>query len=328
MQNSVQETSSRPIVSVVIPARNEAALIAEVVGAVRRQVAPATDVEIIVVDDGSTDDTVARARAAGASRVIEMRRPGEVGNPAAARNRGAAVSRGDPIVFLDADCVVADGWLAALLAAHDRGATIVGGSLALPAGLPATARCDYYCGWYLIHPQARGGWVPHHPPPNLSVRREPFFSTEGFSTRPPLDYTNEERLWQGQLRAAGHRIYFEPRAVASHHNRPGFRNLLRRHYRWGYTAVEAKSQSGAARLAWLYRYPWLLVLASPALVVGHTAMIVLCWLRAGIFEPLWMAPAILVSRVTYVTGLCTGALRWLKAQRGDPREQRPRPRWQ
>jgi glycosyltransferase involved in cell wall biosynthesis len=327
MNTEVQAAIQSRVVSVVIPARNEAGLIGDVLRSVQCQSVPATDVEIIVVDDGSTDDTVARARAAGV-QVIEARQPGEAGNPAAARNRGAAASRGDPIVFLDADCVVADGWLAAILAAHGRGATIVGGALALPPGLPISARCDYYCGWYLIHPRARGGWVPHHPPPNLSVRRGPFLSTGGFSTQPPLDYTNEERLWEGQLRALGHRIYFEPRAVASHHNRPGFRNLLRRHYRWGYTAVEAKSQSGAARLAWLYRYPWLLVVASPALVLAHTTLILLCWVRAGVFEPLWMSPAILASRVTYVAGLCTGALRWLKAKQGDPGAPRPRPRWQ
>ena len=327
MTTTEEPRSSHGLVAVVIPARNEAALVADVVGAVKRQSLTGVQLEVIVVDDGSTDDTPARARAAGA-HVIEMRGPGEPGNPAAARNRGAAESHGDPIVFLDADCVVLDGWLAAILAAHERGATVVGGALALPPGLPASARCDYYCGWYLIHPKARAGWVPHHPPPNLSVRREAFFSTDGFSTQPPLDYTNEERLWQGQLRARGDRLYFEPAAVAFHHNRPGFGNLLRRHYRWGYTAVEAKSQSGAARLAWLYRYPWLLILASPLLVVAHTGMIVLCWLRAGVLEPLWMAPAILASRVTYVAGLCTGAVRWLEAKRDGAGAGRPRPRWQ
>jgi len=117
------------------------------------------------------------------------------------------------------------------------------------------------------------------------------------------------------------------RAVAAHHNRPGLRNLLRRHYRWGYTAVEAKSQSGAARLAWLYRYPWLLILGSPALVVAHTALILICWIRAGVLEPLWMAPAILASRVTYVAGLCVGAVRWMQS-RDRAQAERPRPRWQ
>jgi glycosyltransferase involved in cell wall biosynthesis len=314
------------IVSVVIPARNEAARIVEVLRAVQRQEARCAELEIILVDDGSSDATAALARETGVE-VVEMRAAGEAGNPAAARNRGARLSRGDPIVFLDADCVVAEGWLEALLEAHDRGATVVGGSLALPPGLPASARCDYYCGWYLIHPAAPGGRVPHHPPPNLSVRREAFLGTAGFSDQPPLDYTNEERLWQGELQAAGHHIYFEPRAIAYHFNRPGFGNLMRRNYRWGYTAVEAKSQSGAARLAWIYRHPWFVILGSPLLALGHTAFILGCWMRAAILEPLWMSPAILVSRIAYVGGMSVGALRWMRAVREGPGRQRIRPRW-
>jgi hypothetical protein len=169
--------------------------------------------------------------------------------------------------------------------------------------------------------------VPHHPPPNLSVRREPFMATDGFSTTPPLDFSNEERHWQGQLRSLGHRIYFEPAAIAAHHNRPGIGNLLRRNYRWAYTAVEVKSQTGAARAAWLYRYPWLLILASPLLALAHTALILVCWLRARVLEPLWMSPVILASRATYVAGLCVGAVRWMRL-RHAPGVERPRPRWQ
>lgn len=316
-----------PLVSVVIPARNEAGHIADVVTAVRRQRSVAGEVEVLVMDDGSTDATAERARAAGA-RVVALRPPGERGNAASARNRGVAESRGDPVIFLDADCVPDDGWLEAILNVHASGATVVGGSLGLPPGLPYLARCDYYCGWYLIHPRAKGGWVPHHPPPNLSVRRAPFLLTNGFSAEPPFDYTNEERFWQGQLLAAGHRIYFEPRASAGHYNRPGFGNLMRRNYRWAYTAVEAKSGSKAARLAWLYRHPLLLVLCSPLLALAHTAFIIGCWARVGVFEPLLMLPVVLVSRIAYVAGLSVGALQWLRLRGRSATTPRPRPRWE
>jgi glycosyltransferase involved in cell wall biosynthesis/GT2 family glycosyltransferase len=313
-------------VSVVIPARNEQSRIAEVVSAIREQPFNGQSLEVIVVDDGSTDATVSNAHAAGA-RVIHASKPGTTGNPAAARNLGARHSTGDPIIFLDADCVVAEGWLDALLSSHADGATVVGGALALPPGLEPMARCDYYCGWYLVHPRARGGFVPHHPPPNLSVRRQAFLGTSGFSTRPPLDYTNEERFWQAELKDAGHGIYFEPRAVAYHYNRPGFLNLLRRNYRWGYTAIEVKSQTGAARMAWLYRRPWLLIPAAPALAIAHTAFIIGCWARAGVWEPVLMLPAILASRLTYVAGMVVGAVRWLSEPEAGEAKARHRPRW-
>ena len=313
------------IVSVIIPARNEGATIRGTLDAVLAQEAPGATLEVILVDDGSTDDTVARAREAGV-RVLELGRERGGGNPAAARNRGAAVAVGDPLVFLDADCTVRPGWLAAILRAHDAGATVVGGALDLPPGLSWTARCDYYCGWYLIHSRRPAGEVPHHPPPNLSVRRDAFLATGGYTETPPLDYTNEERAWQAELRRAGHRIWFEPAAVAWHHNRPGFRQLLKRNYRWAYTMLESKSQSGSARMAWLYRYPSLLIAGAVPFAFAHTAFVVGCWTRAGVWEPVVMLPAILGSRFAYAAGMAVGGVQWLRRRgRGGPSY---RPRWQ
>ncbi len=307
-------------ISVIIPAHNEASFIPRVVQAVLAQRSPATELEVIVVDDASTDDTAEAARAAGA-RVITL--AGRGGNPAAARNRGAEASTGDPLVFLDADCIPRPGWLAAILAAHDRGATIVGGAIDLPPGLPASARCDYYCGWYLVHSRRPAGEVPHHPPPNLSVRRAPFLSTSGFTERQPFSYTNEEREWQAELQRAGHRIYFEPQAVVLHYNRPGFANLLRRNYRWAYTAIESKSHTGAARFAWIYRYPRLLIAASFPLAFLHTGFILGCWGRAGKWEPVLMAPMVLASRLAYAAGMAAGGLQWLR-RRGAAALYHPR----
>jgi glycosyltransferase involved in cell wall biosynthesis len=313
-------------VSVIVPARNEAGSIAATVAAVMAQREPAVELEVLVVDDGSSDGTAEVAEAAGA-RVLRLPPRADGGNPAAARNRGAEVCTGDILVFLDADCLPAVGWLRGLLDAHAAGHTVVGGALDLPPGLSLTARCDYYCGWYLIHSRRPPGYVPHHPPPNLSVRRDAFFSTSRFTEEQPFSYTNEERVWQAEARRAGHRIYFEPRARVFHLNRPGFGNLLRRNYRWAYTAIESKSTTASARLAWLYRHPRLLIAASVPLAFAHTAYIVGCWLRAGVVEPLFMSPAILVSRFAYVAGMSVGGVQWLR--RGATSTQgRAAPRWQ
>ncbi|MFQ5668594.1 MAG: glycosyltransferase [Candidatus Binatia bacterium] len=144
------------------------------------------------------------------------------------------------------------------------------------------------------------------------MRRAAFLTTSGFSEQPPLDYANEERAWQAELRQVGHRIYFEPSAVVYHHNRPGFRNLLRRNYRWAYTAIESKSQTGAARMAWLYRHPHLLIAASAPLAFAHTAYILGCWMRAGVFEPVLMLPAVLASRFAYAAGMAVGGIQWIR----------------
>jgi glycosyltransferase involved in cell wall biosynthesis len=321
-------TDSGPsdLVSVVIPARNEADRIASTVTAVLRQSTAAVALEVIVVDDGSTDRTAALAAEAGAS-VVHLD-TAENGNPGIARNRGARATRGDPIVFLDADCEVQDDWLRFLLEAHSEGATIVGGSLELPRGLGFVARCDYYCGWYLIHPRAKAGRVPHHPPPNLSVRRKAFLSSSGFTEEPPIALSNEERKWQSELRRAGHYIYFEPSAVAAHANRPGLGQMLRRQYRWGYTAVESKSRTGSARLNWLYRSPALVVATGIPLALVQGGYILVCWLRVGEWEPLLMMPLIFLSRIVYGAGMTVGGFRWLRSGKApEGRGDRTRVRW-
>jgi len=294
-------------ISVIIPARNEAGGIARTVSALLAQGNGQIALEVIVVDDASSDATAAIARDAGA-RVIES---GVGGSPAAARNKGAAMAKGDPLVFLDADCVVTAGWLEALVAAHERGETIVAGAIGLPPGLPASARCDYYCGWYLAHPRRPAGYVPHGPAPHVSVRRDLFLNSSRFEEL-PFSVATEERLWQAELREKGHKIYFTPAAEVLHYNRPGLAQLLRRSYRWGYGSIESKHLTGSTRYKWMYRYPRLLIVAALPLAFAHTGFILWCWLRAGRLEPLLMSPLVLAARLVYSFGMMRGGLEWLR----------------
>jgi len=297
-------------VSVVIPARNSQQLIARTVRAVLDQSVPDADVEVIVVDDGSTDDTAAVARESGA-RIVGVPAHRTGGNPAAARNRGAAQATGDFVVFIDDDCTAAEGWLEAILSAHAEGAACVGGSLALPSGLSASARLDYYCGWYHVHPGRPRGIVPNHPPGNISVDRALFASTVGFTESQPIAYSHEELEWQAELRQRGIRIVFEPSAVVYHWNRPGFGNLLRRNYRWAYASIEIKARTQVVRWPWMYRFPFMLVLLSFPLAFAHTGYIVGCWVRAGVFEPVLMLPGVLAARLAYAAGMALGGLDWI-----------------
>src|SRR4051812_18502377 len=96
-----------PQVSVIIPAFNAEATIAQAVRAVRQQTFG--DWELIVVDDGSTDSTVQRAEAIDDCR-IRLIAASHAG-AARARNLGIAHARGELITFLDAD----DLWTAGKL---------------------------------------------------------------------------------------------------------------------------------------------------------------------------------------------------------------------
>jgi hypothetical protein len=309
---------SGEVVSVVIPARNEELRIETVVRSVRSQDAGGRRVEVVVVDDGSSDGTGEVARRAGA-RVIRISRAehptGRGGNPAAARNRGVAAAAGDPVVFLDADCLPSPGWLQTLLDAHAGGAAIVGGSLELPAGSGLWARCDYYNAWYHTHPRRARGVVPNHPPANLSVRRAVLGAGPGFEERGPVADGHEELAWQAWARARGREIVFEPRAMAYHQHDPRLRSFLARSYRWGYSTLQAKATSPTVRLAGVYRHPWLALVTSLVLTPVHGLYVVACWVSAGRLEPLLLFPGIFLGRLVYAAGLARGGLRWLLGER-------------
>lgn len=86
-----------PLVSVVTPVFNGERFLADAIGSVLAQTY--RRFELIVVDDGSTDGSVALARSFPDVRVLEQDHAG----PGAARNAGIAASRGELLAFLDAD---------------------------------------------------------------------------------------------------------------------------------------------------------------------------------------------------------------------------------
>ena len=86
----------RTLISVVIPCYNQGHFLDE---AVNSAVSTVYQVEVIVVDDGSTDETPAVAARCGGVRYVRQENRGL----AAARNRGLETATGDLVIFLDAD---------------------------------------------------------------------------------------------------------------------------------------------------------------------------------------------------------------------------------
>jgi len=147
-----------PEYSIVIPAYNEESYLPRSLSALGRAMAalPERTGELIVVDNDSTDRTAAVARAHGARVVTEPHR-----QIARARNAGAGASRGDYLIFVDADTVVTAHLLRDTLRALDSGECSGGGALLSfdsRAPLTWTARlwnvisvlCHWAAGGYLF----------------------------------------------------------------------------------------------------------------------------------------------------------------------------------
>lgn len=253
-------------VSVVVAARDAAMLLEPCLISLAAQTMDA--VEVIVVDDGSRDETVAVARAHGAL-VLQSHGAGA----SAARNLGIREASGRIVAFTDADCTVPPTWLAALVRAIDAtGATGAGGPQrnVFPADVPGAEAFDaFFRLASVVSDYTRDGGgvreVTHNASCNSAYLRTALLDVGGFT----------EGLWPGEdvdldlrLRARGARLVFVPEAIVRHH-RPGtltwFRRMMRRYGDAERTLVR---QHGRTR-----RIDYLPVVVSLALL-GHLLYLV------------------------------------------------------
>jgi glycosyltransferase involved in cell wall biosynthesis len=112
MNTAAENDTARPDVSVIIPVWNGERCIARCLDALAAQSLAPDRYEVIVVDNGSSDGTVAAVRARSGIKLLEEPEPGSY----AARNRAIEVARGRYLAFTDADCVPERDWLEQALA--------------------------------------------------------------------------------------------------------------------------------------------------------------------------------------------------------------------
>ena len=192
-------------VSVVVAAMNARETLPRTLAALSRQDLD-QEYEVIVVDDGSDDDTAALAARAPGPVSVETK---ERGGPGSARNHGAGVARADVLAFTDADCFPASDWLR--------------------SGLSAIEHADLVQGAVTADPSARRGpfdrtlWVTFdsglYQTADLFVRRSVFDSVGGFEDwlRPDsASHFGEDVLFAWRARRAGARAAFCGSALVHH----------------------------------------------------------------------------------------------------------------
>jgi glucosyl-dolichyl phosphate glucuronosyltransferase len=246
--------------SIVVCTRNRADRLGECLGHLAGQVVAAgTEVEVVVVDNGSTDGTASLVRRWCAPDPARRRAVAEpVVGLSRARNRGIAAARGDVVLFIDDDAVAPRGWVAAHLGAYERDPAVVGvgGPVALrwPDGRPAwlSPRLEH---WFsaLDHGDAAVSFPPPHGPygTNMSLRRStldaagPFDERLGRRGRSLV--SSEEADLFARVWAGGGRVAYEPAALVLHgvtHDRLTRRWVLRRGWAQGRSNARRRVLAG------------------------------------------------------------------------------------
>ena len=217
---------SDPAVSVIVPARDAAPTLRRTLESLRAQELE-QPFEVIVVDDGSRDDTAAIA--AEHRRFVTLIRNPRSEGPGAARNRGARTARAPVLAFTDADCFPTPGWLARGLEALTRADIVQGAVLPDPAAVRTpfdrTLLVERDDGFYQTA--------------NLLVRRDLFDAVGGFrdwalEKARPRHFTADRRrrraartpigedvLFAWSARRLGAQSVFAPDALVHHEVVPG-----------------------------------------------------------------------------------------------------------
>lgn len=208
-------------VSFVIPVRNDAGRLARCLASIRRNVTIASDVEIVVADNGSVDDSRTVAAGSGA-RVLEL--PDL--RVSAMRNRAAATASGALLAFVDADHELAPGWLDGAVEVMGDPTVGAAGALYTPPPDGTWVQQMYSALRGRTKEQSEARWLGSG---NLVVRREAFTAVAGFDES--LEACEDVDLCQ-RLRAAGWKLLADPRMDSVHLGDPPTLAAVFRAERW------------------------------------------------------------------------------------------------
>lgn len=270
--------------SIVIPAYDAAQTLPDTLAALRNQSVPPDDYEVIVVDDGSTDETFSVARSSGAQCIPQPNR-----GPAAARNRGVRAASGEFVLFTDADCVPERDWIRQMtLPFRNQGTVGVKGAYRTRQTEPAArfAQAEFEDRYDLLEKFPAIDMVDTY---SAAFRRDVLMTVGLFDESFPVA-SNEDTELSYRLCAAGCRLEFNRKAFVYHRHPDSFLKYLRvkwkraywrmvvyrkypgKTFRDTYTPAVVKLQTVAAALALatvlfaVFSPKWFLLAA--ALVVG------------------------------------------------------------
>jgi succinoglycan biosynthesis protein ExoA len=335
-----QADSASPLVSIVVPARNEARSIGACLEALLGQEYPVEKLEILLVDAESTDDTVGIAQAVSNRdpRVRLLTNPERV--TPAGFNRGLRVARGEILGVMSAHGIAAPDYVArAVSALVATGAWAVGGRIrrsgtsSVQRAIARVTSSPFGVGDATHNYQDKAGWVDTAFPglwPRWVFERVGLFDQE-------LVRNQDDEL-SDRIAAAGGRIWYDPAIVVDYTPRAGYVGLFNQYRQYAMWKVRVfQKHPDAARLRHLIPAIWVggltigllaaavtpvgIVLVAGATLPYAAIMSVAAWrLREPATRWFDLFRAFLTLHLAYGLGFWQGLIRfaprWIRDRRG------------
>ncbi len=231
-------TAALPLVSVIVPTYRRPASLARCLEHLARADYPKDRYEVVVVDDGGEIDLGWVCARFGESLAVRLLRQANRG-AAAARNQGAAVARGDVLLFTDDDCLVRAGWIRAFVDAMRQSPdALVGGRTVNALAENPFASASQLLVNRLCTPGDGVGplFVNGN---NMATSRAAFESAGGFDSTFRTS-AGEDRELSTRFQGLGRPLVFSHDAVVEHANPLTFGAFLRQHLNFGRAAFRLR----------------------------------------------------------------------------------------
>ena len=268
-----KELSQNPLVSILVPSYNESKTLKNCINSLLKQSYDNT--EIVIIDDGSTDDTLEIARALAKEHKKIRTFSKKNGGKSTALNMGISKAKGSIVVCIDADSMFVKNTVEQLvLSFHDPDVAAVGGNVKVANrhGLLGRQQALEYITGLTLHRRtfAHLGCMQVISGAIGAFRKDIVEAVGGYSS----DTIVEDMDITIELVKRGYKVVYNPLAVAYTEAPQGLRNFMRQRYRWTFGGLEVLSKHrsiiGSRQNKWLgllgmpyfLVFPWLDVLVS------------------------------------------------------------------